>query len=347
MLARVEKPLIVLLTLLMVGCDDVVLLDVGTDGRVLAAPDETGQIPLVSDPKMPRHLCWVEPKTGAVERITKKAMHLSWPRVSKNGLLFVKGRNSLVLLSQGKERVLLLSQTNLFQPVESPDGERVLVLEAKRLGVPGRMLVLRTADGSIERTFERALIGACWTPDGGILLPRSAKASRKAFDNGPGEILFVKGENQRVLFRGIVPAATVLSPGANKRIVAALPLEKGEDAFGLAELSADRRGARRGKVGVFDYWPQVSADKSRVLFTRSSTEKPNLRAQLRVASFDSLGSSSAIPTTEPVAAPRWVGRDRVAFVTKQNHLVIQDLDGANRLDLTLALRDSYSLEEPK
>jgi hypothetical protein len=346
---------VLLLTSLAVGCDDVVVFDVDPEGRVLVAADAAGLAPLVADGKKPRHLFWVDPTSGAAERVTRSPLALSWPRACEGGVLFVEKRNALVLLRSGEKRTLYTSKTKkLFQPVMSDDGARVLVFEAKRLGVSGDLLVLSAKSGRVLRTLPKALLGSTWTPGGDLLVPRSDKERTEPFAAGKGEIARIGAKKARVIFSGLVPGINMLDAGEAeddrgllKDVLGLLHLQGEDGPIGLARFTDQKRVAHTGQVGVFDFWPAVSPDRKRLLFVRSKGDDPKLTAELRIAAAQNPANSSTVTTTGPVAAPRWVSTNRIAFITKDNHLVLQDLDGSKRIDATSALRTAYSSEESK
>lgn len=343
------RTLFILLLVTLTGCDDVVVFDVDSAGRVLVASDATGQAPLVADGKTPRHLFWVDSKAGTAERITDSPLQLSWPRVCGDAVVLVEKRSTLVLL--GAEKKVLYrarGKAKLFQPVVGPKAKYAAVLEAKALGVTGSLRVIDLASGKIVQTIERAMLGTSWTAHGELLVPRSRSARTKPFTSGDGEIAQISfNGDETVLFRGTLPGVTILSPAAKGRFLGLMHLEGEDGPIGLAQFTAGKRGAKRGQTGVFDFWPTISKDTKRVLFTRSSPEDPKLVAELRIASLDDPAASSVVPTASAVAAPRWVGPNRIAFISKDNHLVLQDLDGSSRIDVTPALRAAFSPEEPK
>jgi dipeptidyl aminopeptidase/acylaminoacyl peptidase len=214
--------------------------------------------------------------------------------------------------------------------------------------VTGLLRVLDLETGKIVQTVERAMLGTCWTAHGELLVPRSRADRAKPFVAGDGEITQISfNGDETTLFRGTLPGVTILSPAGKDRVLCLMHLEGEKGPIGLAQLTTGKRGAKRGETGVFDFWPSVSADGKRVLFTRSSPENPQVVAELRLADLANPAQSTAVPTDGPVGAPRWIGADRVAYVTKQNHLVLEDLDGSNRIDVTPALRAAFSPEESK
>ena len=329
---------------MLTGCDDVLIFDVNGAGQVLVAAQADGLTPLAGDAKKPRHLFLIDPETGDTERLTSSPLKLAWPRFCGEGYVFVEDRAKLVLLTAREKKTLLTSETNLFQPVVSPDAGRVLVLEADRLGVSGRLLVLEVSTGKVTARVENALLGANWSDDGRVLAAVSRHPRTEPFEAGDGAILEIDGERRRALFKGTIPPVTVVSRGADGRVICVLPLEAEDGPLGLATLVMGKPGARRGETGVFDFWPSLSKDGQQVLFTRTQVKEPKLQGQLRVASLTQIASSRPVTTSTPAAAPRWVSEDRVAYVTHEDHLVIQDLDGRNRLDASASLKAAFGPE---
>src|SRR5690606_19823432 len=105
---------------------------------------------------------------------------------------------------------------------------------------------------------------------------------------------------------------------------------------GLAVFRGDPPGVRKGAdAGVNDFWPQLEPGAGqRILFTRARPERPTLEGELRLTRADALDESRLIPTPGPVSAPRWLGEDRVVFVTRDEHLVVQELSGERRTDFS-------------
>src|SRR5690606_35673940 len=104
--------------------------------------------------------------------------------------------------------------------------------------------------------------------------------------------------------------------------VASVPLAAGAQRVGLAVFRGDPPGVRKGAdAGVNDFWPQLEPGAGqRILFTRARPERPTLEGELRLTRADALDESRLIPTPGPVSAPRWLGEDRVVFVTRDEHL---------------------------
>jgi hypothetical protein len=327
----------------------VVVFDVDrAKGRVLVAADADGKATLVADGKKPRHLFWVDAATGKAERVTQAPLQVSWPRVCGESVVFVEGRKDLVLLGEERRTLLEAKEGNFFQPVVSPEATYVAVLEAKRLGVTGSLRVIDLISGELVQTIERAMLGSAWTKTGELLVPRSRSPRSKAFTAGEGEIVQIDfNGSETVIFRGDLPGVTMLADAGEGRFLGLMHLEGPESPLGLAQFVAGKRGAKRGEKGVFDFWPSVSPDAKRLLFVRSAPEDPKLVAELRLAPLANPARSVAVDTVDgSVGAPQWVGADRIAFIQK-NHLVLQDLDGSSRIDVTPSLRSAFSPEESK
>ncbi|RMG06459.1 MAG: hypothetical protein D6731_25755 [Planctomycetota bacterium] len=349
-LRSARLPFVLLASVALAGCDDVALLDVGSGGEVLVAADAAGLCPLTADAsEHPRHLFWVSADGERVRRLTARPRPLSWPRALGSGALWIEERSRLVVRAQeGEPRILYRSRKHLHQPAVSPDGRWIAVQEAQRLGTSGRLLLLNL-EGSVLGRFERALLGHAFTREGRLAFLRSRDERNEPFASGPGEVALFDPDRgvEQVLFRGVVPGATCLEPASNGRLVALLPLEGAEGPLGLALLSSARRGARRGQTGAFDFWPSLDARSERILFTRSDPSQPEAFGELRLAPVARPGASTALNTPGPVASPRWLSPQRIAFITRDGHLVLQDIDGQKRKDLTDRLRAAYASEESR
>lgn len=326
------------------GCDDVILFDVATDGRIVVSADEDGRAAAVGEGKVLRHVCRVDPETGAVERLTAAPGRVAWLQACGQGALYVAdGRRLVHLAPDAEPRTLFESERSLFQPVLSGNGRLVAVLEAEKLGVPGELRVLALDSGRTLMTVPDALLGATWA-GADLLVPRATAPRQRVFEGGPGELLRVRGQSQEPLLALELPGAVLMS--ADERVaVASLPLGAADGPVGLAAFRVDRPGTRRGEVtGVCDFWPRLEPGGERVLFTRARPDQPTLEGELRLTGLSALATSTRLPTPGPVVAPRWVGPDRVAFLTRDDHLVVQDLDGGRRLDLTAALARAFAEE---
>ena len=321
------------------GCDDLIGYDVLSDGRLIVAADAEGRTAVMGDGERARRLFKIDPRTGDVEAFGPQAFRLSQVRALGEDALFVESRRNLVRFDGTELRVLYRSTQRLFQPAASETGRLVSVLEATELGVPGRLLVLNAQDGSVVAEVERALLGADWAGDT-LLVGRSDDADRGAWEEGAGEVVMIQRGRMRTLFRGDLAAVTLINAQRDFAVVTA-PLSGADAPLGLAQLRMDRPGASRGEAaGLCDFWPDVSRD-GEVLFTRQQPDEPALEGELRWAMLNSLGRSHEVPTEGPVAAPRWLGPDRVAYITTEARLVLQDLDGRNRVDVSERLRDAY------
>lgn len=329
--------------LLTTGCDDIILFDVSSTGELLVAADARGRSGLVGNSKSKRHLFWVDPELGSVERLTRKPLKLAWPTANGRSALYVTGRKRLIHHTALKQRTLYVSKQTLLQPLVSPTGDRIAVLEATKLGVSGTLLVLEASSGKVLHRVERALLGATWST-AGLFVPRSKAERTEAFKTSAGEIVRVDPQTYATtpIFRTrSFPAVTRLAQ-AKTDLISVLHVSGAKKALGLARLTLGRRGATRGEQGSFDFWPTPSPDGKKLLFTRSGADKPTVQAQLRLTTTAGLTRSSAVPTPGIVASPRWVGADRIAFLTADDRLLIQDLDGENRIDLTATLRTAYA-----
>lgn len=331
------------------GCDDPILFDIDAAGRILVAVDSAGRTAVIGDGARPRHVCRVDPVSGAVERLTERPRQVSWLRALGDGALFVEERRRLVLLEGGAARTLFESERRLQGPVPSPDGRRVAVLEAERLGVPGTLHVLELRAGApAERvaSIPDALLGASWT-DAGLLVARSTGPRSGAFELGPGELVEVRGA-QRRRWAALPLPGVVLMGTAGGLAVASVPLTPGAERVGLAVFRGDPPGVRKAPdPGVCDLWPQLEpGGGQRILFTRARPERPTLEGELRLTRVDALDGSRQIPTPGPVSAPRWLGADRVVFVTRDDHLVVQDLSGEHRTDFSAMLQRAAAGANP-
>lgn len=325
------------------ACDEVVLYDVSPSGRLLVAADANGRCALSGGTK-PRHLFSVDPTTGALKRLTKTPRRLSWPTACGDGALFIDAKTRLMHLSaSGALKVVhTVTRGRLLQPLTAPSLGHVAVLEAKKLGVPGTLVVLDLTTSRVVHRVERALVGAVWTR-AGLILACAEDAQRKAYASGPGEIVRIDRRfRTKTVFRGTLPAVSVLTAAGPKAVITALHTSGDDGPLALARLDTRRRGAQRGARGSFDFWPAADAGGKRVLFTRASAARRSIQGELRLAKAAAPDVSRVIPTQgQAVAAPRWVGPNRVSYLTTSDHLVIQDVDGKNRIDLTSSLRSSF------
>lgn len=329
--------IVLLSALALTGCDDVLLFDVAADGRILAPIDGGGRVRGMGDGSPPRHLAVIDPATGQVERFTREPQVMSWPRwCGSDAVALIESRSRLVLLrADGSRRVLLDSPRRLLQPTPSPNGGLIAVLEVEQPGLPGVLHVVEVDTGRTQVTLDRVLIGFAWARNG-LLVPRLDEAAEAAspFEGGPGQVLLVRGEARRLLFRGRLPGATWLSPVPGSDHVVAL-LGRGEDpaSLTLAGLSLTHPGAVAGEEAEgLDLWPCADA-QGRTLFTRSRPGRATLEGELRLTRADALAASIRIPTPGPVCAPRWTG-ERVAYLTPDDRLVTQDLEGGGLVDWT-------------
>lgn len=333
-----------LAALALAGCDDVLLFDVSPDGRVLAAIDGRGKVVGVGDGSKLRHLAIIDPTADSVDRLTTTPLSVSWPRFcgpQGDDVVVIEGRKTLVLLAKdGSRRVLFESDRRLEQPTPSPTGDRVAVLEVDKLGLPGLLHVVDVATGGTGVPLDGAILGFAWTPRGDLLVPRLSAAAEGAapFEGGEGEVLHLRGpqgEARRVLYSGPL-AGVVWLTATPSGAVCVLP--RGADKVGLALLAPDGSGATAGeRTDALDLWPAAHGD-GRVLFTRSRPGRPTLEGELRLTRADALTTSTRIPTPGPMCSPRWVGTDRVAYLTPDDRLVTQGLDGRGVVDWTERLR---------
>lgn len=332
--------IVLLSALALTGCDDVLLFDVSADGRILAPIDGAGRVAGVTDAAGLRHLAVIDVATGEVERFTRSPLlSASWPRwcgPSGSSVALIESRSRLVLLdAAGTRRVLLESDRRLMQPTPSPGGDRVAVLEVERPGVPGLLHVIDVATGPVGAPADGVLLGFAWAGDA-LLVPRVVGGEidgAQPFQGGQGEVLLVRGDERRLLFRGQLPGVTWLAPSGGDHVLAVLARDGDPSALTLAGLSLGRPGAVAGeRAEGLDLWPAVDA-RGRALFTRSRPGSPTLEGELRLTRVDALGSSTRLPTPGPVCAPRWVG-ERVAYLTPADRLVTQDLDGRGLIDWT-------------
>lgn len=338
-MTRTALTTIVLLSALaLTGCDDVLLFDVAADGRILAPIDRAGHVTGLGDGATARHLVVVDPTTGEVERYSREPQVMTWPHWCGEAVVLVEARSRLVLLQRdGSRRVLYESDRRLLQPTPSPAGDRVAVLEVERPGLPGLLHVIDVETGRPAGVpLDGVLVGFAWSGDA-LVVPRlggADLAEARPFEGGQGEVLLARGDERRLLFRGRLPGVTWLAPVPGGEDVVGL-LARGDDPAGLtlAGLSLARPGATAAEaVDGLDLWPTVDA-AGRTLFTRSRPGRPSLEGELRLTRAGALGASTRIPTPGPVCAPRWTG-ERVAYLTPDDHLVTQDLDGGGLVDWT-------------
>lgn len=336
-----RPPSLLLVALLaLTGCDDLLPFDVAPDGRLLVAFDVAGRAAAIGDGAAPRHLAFVDPTGGDVACLTSAPCAITWPRALGQGALVVLERRTLVLLEPAGRRVLRASGRRLLQPTPSPAGDQVAVLEADRVGAPGLLLVLDARDGREVARLEQALLGFAWTSDGALLAARATAERERPLSIGPGELVALRDGSVEVLGKGPLGPAVWLAarPGGAD---AAIVLPRGEPpALTLNVSRLGPKGAKRGEDGgAVDLWPCVDAG-GRLLFTRSVPGRPTLEGELRLGSLDDLAGSTQVPTQTPACAPRWVG-SRVAYLTPGDHLVVQELDGSGRLDLTSRLKAAF------
>lgn len=338
---RTVAQLAVLTALVLTGCDDVLLFDVAADGRVLAPIDGAGKVVALGDGSTPRHLVTLDLATGEAQRFTSAPLRMSWPRWCGDAVTLVEDRNCLLLLgADGARRRLFETdpQQRLVQPTPSPSGERIAVLEVAQPGLPGVLHVVEVASGAVGEPLDGVFLGFAWThdADGEALLvarvgARDAEEARP-FEGGQGEVLLVRGGTRRTLFRGQLAGVTWLAP-TGRDVVATLAAPGAPQALGLARLSLDRPGAAAGeRVDGLDLWPTADA-RGQVLFTRSRPGQPTLEGELRLTRADALAPSRRVPTPGPVCAPRWVG-ERVAYLTPDDRLISQELEGGDLVDWT-------------
>lgn len=330
---RTLPPLLTLLAVALTGCDDGLLFDVASDGRLLAAVDGRGRVAAVGDGLAPRHLVLLDPRGGDVERLTDAPLPISWPRACGDGAVFIEGRTRLVLLRGGARRVLLETERRLLQPTPSPDGEQVAVLEADKPGLPGTLHVIALRGAAALSPVDGALLGFAWAGTDALLVPRLDDVEAPtAFAGGAGEVFVHSATGRRTLFRGELPGLTWLAPGPGG-VAAVLPLGE-PGVLGLARLSLDAPGATRGEqASACDLWATADA-QGRLLFTRALPERPTLEGELRLATLEAPGASRRVVTPGRVSAPRFLGDDRVAYLTPDDRLVTQGLDGQGVVDWT-------------
>ncbi len=332
------KTTVLLLALALTGCDDVLLFDVAADGRILAPIDREGRVTGLGDAAAPRHLAVIDPTTGEVSRFSREPQVMSWPRwCGAKDVVLIEGRARLVHLApDGTRRVLFESDRRLLQPTPSPTGDRVAVLEVEQPGLPGRLHVIDVATGQAGAPFGGAILGFAWAGDA-LVIPRLVGRAEtdevRPFEGGPGEVFVADGAERRLLFRGRLPGATWLAPVPGGEDVVALLSRDEPGALTLAGLSLARPGAAAAVPAEgLDLWPSVDA-QGRALFTRSRPGRATLEGELRLTRAGALGASTRIKTPGPVCAPRWTG-ERVAYLTPDDHLVTQDLDGGGLVDWT-------------
>jgi hypothetical protein len=330
---RTLLPLLLLVAALLTGCDDALLFDVTKDGRLLAAVDGRGRVADRGDGNAPRHLVLLDPRGGDVERLTDAPLPISWPRACGDGAVFVEARTRLVLLRDGVRRVLLESERRLLQPTPSPSGEQVAVLEADKPGLPGTLHVIALSGSAALAPVDGVLLGFSWSGDDALLVPcLEAPDDARPFEGGAGEIFLHRAGERRTLFRGELPGLTWLASGPGG-VAAVLPLGE-PNVLGLARLSLDAPGATRGEqAGACDLWATADAH-GRVLFTRALPERPTLEGELRLGSLESPAVSRRVSTPGRVSAPRFLGDDKVAYLTPDDRLVTQGLDGQGLVDWT-------------
>ncbi|MCO5170030.1 MAG: hypothetical protein M9894_27155 [Planctomycetes bacterium] len=337
---RTAAHLTILTALALTGCDDVLLFDVDARGRVLAPIDGQGRVTAIGDGSRPRHLVALDLETGEAERLTTTPMPVSWPRWCGDAVTVVEARTSLMLLSPDGARRRLFEtdpKQRLLQPTPSPSGERVAVLEVEEPGRPGVLHVVEVASGAAGEPLDGVVPGFAWVRDGegeALLVARLGREAEGAqpFEGGQGEVLLVRDGARRTLFRGVIAGVTWFA-AAGAEVVAVLPAPGDPQAIGLARLSLERPGAAAGeRADGLDLWPTADA-RGQVLFTRSRPGRATLEGELRLARADALAPSRRVPTPGPVCAPRWAGA-RVAYLTPDDRLISQELDGGGVVDWT-------------
>lgn len=334
-MTRALRLLLLFATLGLSGCDELLLFDVGPDGRILAPVDAEGRVVGVGDASQPRHLVQLDPVSGEARRLTRVPLALACPRVCGEGVTLVEGGKRLVhLAADGSARVLYESGQRLFQPTPSPSGSRVAVLEAARVGVPGTLHLIDARSGEAGEPVEGALPGFAWSGEALLVARRAAaEAEPRPFEAGPGEVLLLRGAERRVVFQGALPGVMFLAPGKEAAICTLARLGR-PDSLGLGRLSLGGAGVEPGEQAEgLDLWPCL--DKAgRVLFTRSRPGRATLEGELRLTSLAALGTSERLPTPGPVCAPRFVKGDLVAYLTPDGRLVTQAVDGNGLVDWT-------------
>lgn len=332
------------------GCDDVMIFDVAPDGRLLVAFDADGKAAAVGEGNRPRHLGLVDAATGEVARLTTQAAPLAWPRACGAGAVAVRARTTLVYIpgpgEEGAVRVLRAGGKRLFQPMPSPTGDKVAVLETTKLGVPGVLLVLDAHTGAVDRALEDVLLGFAWVGDDALLAPHATGPVDESGAPAPAEVILSRGGQAPVIAcRATLTVATWIAPRRGSGEAAICVARAGEPpSIGLARIAAGSKDAAlpAPSGAQLEFFPDVDQG-GRVLYTRSTPnpKRPSLEGELRVAPLGDLAGSAVIPTRGPATAPRWVGPGRVAYHTPEDHLIVQSLDGSGRLDLTDNLRAAY------
>lgn len=332
-----------------VGCDDVLIFDVAPDGRLLVAFDADGKAAAVGEGNRPRHLGLVDATTGEVARLTSQAAPLAWPRACGAGAVAVRARTTLVYIpgpgEEGAVRVLRAGGKRLFQPMPSPTGDKVAVLETTKLGVPGVLMVLDAHTGAVDRALEDVLPGFAWVGDDALLVPHALGPMDESGAPAPAEVILSKGgQAPTIACRATLTVATWIAPRRGSGEAAICVARAGETpTIGLARIAAGSKEATLSAgTAQLEFFPDVEQG-GRVLYTRSTPnpKRPSLEGELRVAPLGDLAASTQVPTRGPATAPRWVDAGRVAYHTPEDHLVVQSLDGSGRLDLTDHLRAAY------
>lgn len=341
-----------LLALPLAGCDDLLLFDVDAEGRILCAVDQDGKVAAVGQASTRRHLVRLDPVTGEVTRLTPRPQPIAWPRACGDGAVLIAGRQRLMQVGPRGARSILESERLLFQPTPSPAGDRVAVLEADRLGVPGTLRVIHLASRVQEgEPVEGALLGFAWAGDGLVVArlgasggaARAMEGDARPFAGGEGEVVLLRGKERRVLYKGLLGGATWIA-GGEGRVACVLPRRGDATSLGLLRIDLDGRDREWGESAPgHDLWPSADAS-GRVLFTRSVPDRPTLEGELRLASLDTLGASQKVPTRGPVVAPRRVKGDRVAFLTPGDRLITQATDGSEVVDWTAKLAQAVAVE---
>lgn len=319
--------------LLLTGCDELLLFDVGPDGRILAPVTVDGRVDAIGDARTPRHLVRVDPESGKVERLTTSPLLLSSPRACGAGATFVEGGRRLMHLpAAGQEpRVLFESERTLIQASPSPLGERVAVLEADQLGLPGTLHVVDVSDGTRRLELDGVLAGFAWSGES-LALARLLGPVGAPFQGGDAEVLLVRGEQRRSLFRGQLPGVTWIAPG---RTSLALVVPEANGAKGssiaLVSLKGGAEEERGELVPGVDLWPSLHPD-GRLLFTRASPDRPAIDGEVRLTRLGALATSVVLPTPTPAVSPRWVRGDKVAYLSPDGRLHTLAADGSAVVD---------------
>lgn len=326
--------------LALAGCDELLLYDVSADGRIIAPVDREGHVTAFGQAATPRHLVRLDPATGQIERLTQAPLPLSCPRACGQGVTLVTQGNRLFYFQPGRpSRSLFESERRLIQPTPSPAGDKVAVLEAERPGAPGALYVIDVASGEAGEPISGVLPGFVWSGDA-LVFARTEQQEAQPFQPCLAEIWTRGAGERRMLFRGQLPGLAILSAprAGGDALVSALPRPDG--TLGLARLSLDGPAVSAGEpVRAVDMWPTCDAG-GRVLFTRVPQGRDSIiDGQLRLTALDALTRSVEVPTPGPVRAPRWVGGDgRVAYLTPDDRLVTQRVDGSEVVDWTDRLR---------